>query len=114
VGLSKPTPRCNVSVHPAGKRKHCVVRLRKPSKEQKARPSMMPSALAVFGLMAGPMRSGLMPLLGQKLKSSNRAYVFRFAPKNGHRRSVRLTAPTCPIPRPCCSSPSSRSWSRWR
>jgi hypothetical protein len=25
---------------------------------------MMPSALAVFGLMAGPMRSGLMSLLG--------------------------------------------------
>jgi hypothetical protein len=30
---------------------------------------MMPSALAVFGLMAGPMRSGLMSLLGQNQKS---------------------------------------------
>ena len=31
---------------------------------------MMPSALAVFGLMAGPMRSGLMSLLGQRLTPS--------------------------------------------
>jgi hypothetical protein len=42
---------------------------------------MMPSALAVFGLMAGPMRSGLMSLLGQNRKSSTRANVFRFAPR---------------------------------
>jgi hypothetical protein len=33
---------------------------------------------------------------GQKLKSSRRAYVFRFAAKNGHRRSARLN---CIIPR---------------
>jgi hypothetical protein len=26
--------------------------------------------------------------LGQKLKSSGRAYLFRFSAKNGHRRSV--------------------------
>jgi hypothetical protein len=30
--------------------------------------------------------------MGQKPKTSRRAYVFRFVAKNGHRRSVRLTA----------------------
>ena len=29
--------------------------------------------------------------MSQKPKTSRRAYVFRFAAKNGHRRSVRLT-----------------------
>src|SRR6478736_7143162 len=38
----------------------------------------------------------------------------RSAPNSGHRRSVRLTASACRIPRRCCSSWSSRLWWRWR
>ena len=49
---------------------------------------MMPSALAVFGLMAGPMRSGLMSLLGQKAKYSLRADVFRFGPESGLKTDI--------------------------
>src|ERR1700738_2573551 len=45
----------------------------------------MPSALAVFRLMPGPVRSGLMSELGQKAKYSLRTDVFRFGPNIGHR-----------------------------
>jgi hypothetical protein len=72
------------------------VRLRKPSKEQKARPSMMPSALAVFGLMAGPMRSGLMSLLGHQRTWRPRNSTSAVPPKadssrtSGHVRLVPI------------------------
>jgi hypothetical protein len=41
---------------------------------------MMPSALAVFGLMAGPMRSGLMSLLGQTRMSDCTIAMSAFPP----------------------------------
>jgi hypothetical protein len=45
----------------------------------------MPSALAVFRLIAGPMRSGMMSQLGQTRKCSYGAYVFRSYLNSRHR-----------------------------
>src|ERR1700736_3476897 len=49
----------------------------------------MPSALAVFRLIAGPMRSGMMSQLGQTEKYSARADVFRSSSDNGRGFSAR-------------------------
>ena len=59
--------------------------------------------------------------MGQKLKSSGRAYLFRFsAAKNGHRRSVRLIASApraastisigADLPLPSCDNRRGDSW----
>jgi len=62
---------------------------------------MMPSALAVFGLMAGPMRSGLMSLLGQTRMSDYTIAMSAFPPLATRQRTspkVRFV-PTCDIER---------------